>query len=399
MPIQPLISDFIVQIQSQTPPKNRTCYFDTEIRGFMLEHRPSGKATYYFRYRDAKGSIRMEHLGRLEEISLQEARVQAYEMRRAIIEEGDLPRSKPQAPLTLEEFIAQHYLPYAKSHKRSWMTDQTILKCHILPRFGAFKLHRLRLADVVEFQQEKLASGYAPGSCNRMVVLLKFIYNCAIRWEMVVMKNPCEGIALLEDNGVKERYLSYEEVRRLFRELDSTRHRQLGSIIRLLLYTGARKSEILNARWEEIDELNQLLCIPKERSKSKRLRTIPLSDAAMELIRSLPRIEGIPYLFFNPKTGKPPVAIFALWDKLRRRAGLGDVRLHDLRHSYASFLVNAGRSLYEVQNLLGHRDPKTTMRYAHLSPHAMLEAVNVMNQTLHAPSSSPHSSQSAASFA
>ena len=87
-------------------------------------------------------------------------------------------------------------------------------------------------------------------------------------------------------------------------------------------------------------------------------------------------------MFFNPKTKKPPVSIFYAWDSIRKKVGLGEVRLHDLRHSYASFLVNAGRSLYEVQKLLGHHDPKVTMRYAHLSPQAMLEAVNVVGNVV-----------------
>jgi len=101
-------------------------------------------------------------------------------------------------------------------------------------------------------------------------------------------------------------------------------------------------------------------------------------DAAIELLQSLPRQDDIPWVFFNPRTGKPPVSIFYAWDTIRRRVGIPELRIHDLRHSYASFLVNAGRSLYEVQKLLGHHDPRVTMRYTHLSPQAMLEAVNVV---------------------
>jgi len=157
---------------------------------------------------------------------------------------------------------------------------------------------------------------------------------------------------------------------------------QVGQVIRLLLYTGARKREILDARWDEIDWNRRLLMIPAARSKSKKVHYIPLSDAAIELLQSLPRQDDIPWVFFNPKTKKPPVSIFYAWDSIRKKVGLGEVRLHDLRHSYASFLVNAGRSLYEVQKLLGHHDPKVTMRYAHLSPQAMLEAVNVVGNVV-----------------
>ena len=143
-------------------------------------------------------------------------------------------------------------------------------------------------------------------------------------------------------------------------------------------YTGARKREILDAKWEEIDFNRRLLMIPAARSKSKKVHYIPLSDAAIELLQSLPRLEDVPWVFFNPKTKKPPVSIFGAWDTIRKNIGIPEVRLHDLRHSFASFLVNSGRSLYEVQKLLGHHDPKVTMRYAHLSPGAMLEAVNIV---------------------
>lgn len=212
---------------------------------------------------------------------------------------------------------------------------------------------------------------------------MKFIYNCAIRWDILPPKsNPCDGVEPFEDHGARERYLTTEEVQRLFDELDTNRNVQVGQVIRLLLYTGARKREILDARWDEIDWNRRLLMIPAARSKSKKVHYIPLSDAAIELLQSLPRQDDIPWLFFNPKTKKPPVSIFYAWDSIRKKVGLGEVRLHDLRHSYASFLVNAGRSLYEVQKLLGHHDPKVTMRYAHLSPQAMLEAVNVVGNVV-----------------
>lgn len=131
-----------------------------------------------------------------------------------------------------------------------------------------------------------------------------------------------------------------------------------------------------------MDLQHAVLWVPPERSKSKRPRPIALSHAAVGLIRALPREPDVPYLFFNPRTRKPPVSIFTAWDSIRRKVGLADLRLHDLRHSYASFLVNAGRSLYEVQRLLGHQDPKVTMRYAHLSQCAMVEAANVVADVL-----------------
>lgn len=154
------------------------------------------------------------------------------------------------------------------------------------------------------------------------------------------------------------------------------RNVQVGQIIKLLLYTGARKREILDARWENVDLKKRTLLVPL--SKSGKPRRVTLSDAAVALLRSLPRTRSVPWVFFNPKTGKPPVSIFSAWDSIRKSVGLKDVRLHDLRHSFASFLVNNGRSLYEVQKLLGHHDPKVTMRYAHLATKTLVDATNVV---------------------
>jgi len=158
---------------------------------------------------------------------------------------------------------------------------------------------------------------------------------------------------------------------------------QVTQVVALLLLTGARKREVLDARWECVDLRRRLLTVPV--SKSGRPRHIALSDAAVKLLEGLPREEGMPWVFFNPKTRKPPVSIFYAWDTIRKRAGLAGVRLHDLRHSFASFLVNSGRSLYEVQKLLGHYDPRVTMRYAHLSPGALIEAANIVGNLVGRP--------------
>ncbi|HAL85446.1 MAG TPA: hypothetical protein DCM31_00250 [Deferribacteraceae bacterium] len=240
-------------------------------------------------------------------------------------------------------------------------------------------MNRIMRSDIVTFHHMLKEKGYSPGTCNRLLVLLKFIYNCAIRWEILPPNsNPCVGVELFEDNGARERYLTHNEVKMLFNELEHTPNQQLANIIKLLLYTGARKREILDAQWEEIDWARQVLIIPAARSKSKKTRYVPLSDAAVELLHAINREDDIPWIFFNPKTRKPPVSIFSAWDKIRKNAGIPDVRLHDLRHSYASFLINAGRSLYEVQKLLGHYDPKVTMRYAHLSQDSLIDAANVV---------------------
>ena len=142
--------------------------------------------------------------------------------------------------------------------------------------------------------------------------------------------------------------------------------------LQLLLLTGARKSEILKARWEHIHLEKHLPTVPL--SKSNRPRHIVLSDEAVAIIRLLPRRPDCPWLFPGRTAGRPLSDIYLFWNHLRRQLNLADVRIHDLRHTFASILVNAGHSLYEVQRLLGHRDPRTTMRYAHLGHDSLLAA-------------------------
>lgn len=153
--------------------------------------------------------------------------------------------------------------------------------------------------------------------------------------------------------------------------------------IRLLLLTGARKSEILKARWEYVRLDLRLLIVPL--SKSGKPRHIPLSDEAIAVIRTIPRQPGNPWLFPGHAPGKPLSDLYLFWNRLRCSMGLADVRIHDLRHTFASFLVNAGHSLYEVQKLLGHSDPRTTMRYAHLEQASLVAVAETVSVFLARP--------------
>ncbi|WP_300686854.1 site-specific integrase, partial [uncultured Bilophila sp.] len=169
---------------------------------------------------------------------------------------------------------------------------------------------------------------------------------------------------------------------RLMRALEKS-DRPEAFAIRLLLLTGARKSEVLKARWEHVRLDLRLLVVPL--SKSGKPRHIPLSDEAIAIMRAIPRQPGNPWLFPGEAPGKPLSDLYLFWNKLRRELGLADVRIHDLRHTFASFLVNAGHSLYEVQKLLGHSDPRTTMRYAHLEQASLVTVAETVSVFLARP--------------
>ena len=184
----------------------------------------------------------------------------------------------------------------------------------------------------------------------------------------------------MKSGNKRERFLNEDEVRRLYDAVLTSENPMLKYIVPMLLLTGARKREVLDARWEDFDVDNRLWRIPF--TKTGKPRTVPMSDGVMSVLETVPRVAGSAYVFPNPDTGKPYVTIHNAWDTVRKRAGLREVRMHDLRHSFASILINSGRSLYEVQHLLGHTQVKTTERYAHLQQDTLMRAANVVPNLL-----------------
>ena len=228
---------------------------------------------------------------------------------------------------------------------------------------------------MIEFHHALKAKGYAPATANRVVILTRYMFNLARKWKIPGAEhNPASGVELFEENNKRERFLNAEEVQRLVAAVKASDNSQLQYIVPLLLLLGCRKRELLDAQWDHFDLERRVWRIPL--SKTGKARHVPLSADVVTLLGQVPRWEGCPYVVPNPKTRKPYVSIFYSWDSARKEAGLPEVRMHDLRHSTASFLVNSGRSLYEVQKILGHTQLKTTQRYAHLSQATLLEAVD-----------------------
>ena len=363
--------------------KKKTELFDIHSKGLSLEVRATGGKTYYRRYRDSRGRIRQIKLGDERELSLADARLLADKIGRQVAM-GDDPLEEKQLVRTVPnfaDFIEEQYMPYVKSYKRSWDTDVSLLKNHLLPRFGKRYMDEITRQDIVKMHADRKASGAAPGSANRLLIMMRYIFNLTLKWEVPGIKvNPCKGIPLMEENNKRERYLSVEEAQKLYGAVCSSENTMLKFIVPMLILTGARKREVLDARWEDFDLARRVWRIPI--TKSGKARRVPLSDGALTLLATMPRKSDCPWAFANPATDKPYVSFFCAWNTARKKVGLQDVCVHSLRHSHASFLINAGRTLYEVQNILGHTQVKTTQRYAHLSHDTLLDATNSVNTTL-----------------
>lgn len=354
---------------------NSIDHYDERMPGLLLKVLPSGRKTYYIRYKNPKKVNCQRKIGNAEILSLSQARALA---RRKLAEVAMGEDPFKDAPLnlspTLEAFAENDYIPYVKTYKKSWEMDISRIRNHLLPYFGTMCMKDIEKRDVVQLINDQLPT-YKPGSINRVIILLRYMFNLAIKWEVEgVFRNPTAGIPLLKENNQVERFLSAEEAKALLIAIKASKNPMLQHIVSMLILTGARKREVLDAKWEDFDMERTSWRIPN--TKAGKARIVPLSDTATALLTKLRKKKRSPYAFANPITLKPYKSIYYSWHTARKEAGLDDVRIHDLRHSFASFLVNAGRSLYEVQTLLGHTQIKTTQRYAHLSTTSLRAASN-----------------------
>ena len=374
---QVTLSTSFVKVATCPPGKKKVEYFDSAIQNLSLEVRASGGKTYYRRYRDSRGRLRQIKLGSESDLSITDARRLAAMVGQKIALGEDPLEQKKESRLvpTFAQFVEGHYMPHIRAYKRSWATDVSLLTNHLLPRFGSCYLDEIEREDIQKMHHERRSSGAAPGSANRLLIMMRFIFNLALKWGTAGVKsNPCKGIPLLEENNKKERYLSVTEAQSLYDAVCQSENTMLQFIVPMLILTGARKREVLDAKWSDFDV--ERSCWRIALSKSGKARYVPLSAGALSVLAVLPRVPDCDWAFANPKTRKPYVSFYCAWDTARSKARLSDVRIHDLRHSFASLLVNSGRTLYEVQRILGHTQVKTTQRYAHLSHDTLLEAAN-----------------------
>ena len=262
---------------------------------------------------------------------------------------------------------------YSKVNKKSWKTSDWVYLRRLKPYFGNFMLSRISPEMVEEYKSERLSTGIKKCSVNRELSCMRKIFNVAIAWGYTET-NPLKEVRLYsEKENIRERVLSEDEEARLLAA--SSQH--LRPILIVALYTGMRKGEIFKLRWKNVDFEGREIRIHE--SKSGKERRIPINTALLSLLHGLKLQNGNHELVFsNPKTGKPYVDIKRAFSGACKRAEIENLRLHDLRHCFASRLARRGVDLVIIKELMGHASIVTTQRYLHSRANEKLRAVETL---------------------
>ena len=361
--------------------------FDADIRGFATCIYRGGGRAFTFDYRHAGRQRRMT-FARWPEWSVTAARDRAKELRRIVDAGGDplgdrdLSREAPRISDLIERYIAEHVVRLAP---RNAADQKSMLPKLIAPHWGRKLVAEITKADV-EKLLAKIAEGRArphklkpnnrarklqgakptPVRANRVGEILRKMFNLAIEWGWRD-DNPANGFYRRIENP-RERFLSKDEIERLAKALDAAEDQRAAGIIRLCMLTGARVGEVRQARFEQFDLGYCLWSKPAATTKQRRIHRVPISGDVAAIVRQRKLLvpKGSPWLFPSDVPGEPVKEIRRFWRGIQRQVRIEDVRIHDLRHTFASLLVSGGASLEMIGKLLGHSQMQTTLRYAHL---------------------------------
>jgi len=374
--LKPKKSDYIIQ--------------DDVVPGFGVRIYPSGIKTYIFQYR-RKHRTRRIALGKHGVLTPHTARQKAVELWNQV-NNGDDPSANRYAldAGTTVAKLCKLYLEEGCDHKKpsTIEIDKGRILRHINPLLGKEIVADVTTDDVTKFMKDIIAGKTAAdvrtksrgrarvqggkGTASRTVGLLGGIFTFAIR-KGIRSDNPVRTVQKPKDNK-RERFLSDGELNALLQLLNAPEDLPLNfnvaPAIKMLLFTGCRKSEILNLKWKYLDFKNRYILLPDSKTGDKK---IPLNQPAIDVLNSVSKVSKNPYVFVGTGGGHF-TALQKGWEKIRENLDMQDVRIHDLRHSFASILAGSGHSLVMIGKLLGHSDPKTTQIYAHLVDKQQLDA-------------------------
>ena len=358
------------------PGQRRIEYVDRGGLGLYLEVRASspGVGTYYLRYKNAHGKTCHQKIGSTAVLTVAEARREAKRIKAEITLGAD-PRAEAKARRavpTYATFFEDHYLKHVQQFKRSWARDEELYLLRIKAAFGHRRLDQITRHQIQTFLAGLTEEGLAAATVRLHLVVIRYSLNLAREWGMLDGDNQASRIPLPPIDNMVEHLLDDAQLERLVDVLRTDANRPVARVCLFLLSTGCRLNEALSATWSDIDLERRVFNIRATNTKANRRRSVPLNDSAMEVLGELDTRKDGGRLFVGRRGALTTIS--KQWGRLRQKAGLPHLRLHDLRHQFASFLVNDGRTLYEVQAILGHSSSKVTERYAHLNTKTLQQA-------------------------
>jgi integrase len=356
------------------PGQRKQVYRCTEHIGFGIEVRSSGTKTYWLYFTNQSGKADQIKIGGYSDVPFEAAKRKAKELR-ANITLGGNPSAEKAERKAVPNFasVARQHIDHAKGYQRSHGSTEMIFRKYLIPKFGKLRIDEITPQSIEKYLAE-LRQTLAPATVDKVRVMMNRSYVLAAKWNIPgSARNPVAAVSRPRYDNRRERFLTSDEATRLLEACSASSSPILRPIVHLLVLTGARRGELLNARWEHISVERNAWLIPD--SKTGKARYVPLSQAALDVIAGLSRYPDCPWLVPNPDTKQPFVSIKRAWDTARKAANLPGLRLHDLRHSAASFMVNSGVDLLSVGKILGHADYQSSMRYSHLANDTLLAAV------------------------
>ena len=363
------------RVDTLKPRKSAYDVRDRDLKGFGVRVLPSG-AKRYFVHTQHQGRRVWKIVGHAGAIGADEARDRARTLV-ASVRKGNGGEAAPAPEILFETVADEVFHRYARNWKPSTLkVNRYYYRNQILPCFEGRPIADITTTDV---QRWFARLHETPVAADRSAPILSVIMRQAeVYGYRPEGTNPCVGIKRYRRQG-RERFLSTAEIRRLGEVLAryEADHPQAVAIIRLLLLTGCRKGEIVSLKWRDYREGK--LFLPDSKVGP---RTVWLSSAARAILDGLSR--KTPWIFPSPQTNGflHAETVSKVWQRMRAEAGLRDVRLHDLRHSYASMALARGETVLTIGRLLGHRDPATTLKYTHMSDAFVREAVDIVGAAL-----------------
>lgn len=379
------LTDKVVR-ELDVPTHGNRIVYDTEISGFGIRITARGRRSFVLNY-TVSGRERRITIGQygIDAWNVAAARRRAGELRR-YVDSGNDPladREERRSAPTIAD-LAKRYIEeqVPKTRPSTAKSYRQLIDGEILPALRHLKVAMVTFADVDDLHRNITSRG-RPYRANRTIAVLSRMFSLAIKWRWR-NDNPVRGLERNQEPK-RDRYLSSAEVSDLLDALDGHRDRQASDIIRLLLLTGARRGEVQSARWADIDLDKGVWSKPGATTKQKSLHRVPLSGQALEMLRRLRSDLGVDAVFVFPKGASYRREIKDSWAEIREAAKLGSARMHDLRHTFASFLASAGTSLPIIGALLGHTQPATTARYAHFFDDPLRTATEKVSASLGRP--------------